>query len=452
MLGWYFIPTLNTPSPEAVEALFRDAFRDVERAALVEKASACHHLTKPSTSQSGPIKATATETHHSSEILGSSPAQVTETVGLPCDSPDDSTDTLMTHALEILPIRPRGVSRPQGNVFLRFRVAGDEELPGTIFNYARGFTWWFLAKTILDTYATQLCTARETKRVDDTQNSQANLSNTEIDDSRNQTVRDIAPVASPEKPPMTQSPETLPHQNIFNKARESVNVSVESIETGVFVTQDAGYNVASPADYSVYGWKSWHEINDARSRMLKAFLAATFCHAVVAMATLLTAFYTGTVGFGCISLATCLYFACSFVAALFLLITAYLATILGWLEAQERGKRKTIKRNMIKIATILFRLAGKLLAFLNSFALLVHWVFIFTGMYGNCWCMSLHIEDGNKGYIWFVPDQYEDEWKPSSRSQYMFWGSIIGSWIIIIGYCIYFSLVRRISSPSIRSQ
>ena len=263
-------------------------------------------------------------------------------------------------------LRQRGITPPESTAhILMRRIAGDEEMPGPLFNYARVFTWAFVARKVISAH--------------------------EDRGAGQPSVNNLGPVLRncDHCPYMIESY----GNNLNNRVSEQRSLT--------------------------HGWKNWSELRGAYERMFRAIIAAIAFHAIPTMMAFLVVYFTPTVGLGCRSLAYAIYLSASILSAVMLIIASILSDWWMWVESsmvgcvghplgRENRKMSYLGRfvpnsqHVVALTAVLTRVVGKLVAYLNGLGLILHCLFQFTNFYRQCFCMSSYFGLRERAFVSFL--------------------------------------------------
>ncbi|OCL07000.1 hypothetical protein AOQ84DRAFT_398719 [Glonium stellatum] len=254
-------------------------------------------------------------------------------------------------------------------------VIGDERLEGPIFNYARVFTWWQLARTIESATATTLAALADGRTC---------------------------------KPGVDKPDGSLWNSN----KRPEENLAGDSYTTARYCGLDLG---RAP----IMAYPEWSEI--AAEVWKRIFVAAVFAIFVQWGTTgpgILIAYYTPTRGIGCRSGGYALYGGLG--AAVWILLTASMlfshAALLRYQRQQREAPSMDFRKNTTGSRSlqgyvrtwghsalcgtaVLTPVLGKLVAVLNACWLVLSSLLEYTGVYDRCYCEGNQLGLGEKGWV-----------------------------------------------------
>lgn len=234
----------------------------------------------------------------------------------------------------------------------KFVVAGDEERPGPLFNYARAHTWQRIAAIIIDAHDSE-------RRVDDVPNDEQDI---------------------------------LAECNLVNWHERLHHFSRHTTQEN---------NDAGPG--SPHSSKPTHPPGGA---FICWFMAMSF-HLLIILPAFWVAYLTPTKGLGCRSGGYLLYFSASSVSALLLDRSAWLSKRWFWhhlyVQSDSVSTLSTWWFKFIKFLAVATRLAGKGLAYANSVWIVLHCIFQAIGWYERCYCNCNYIAMGVEGF-WTLLD------------------------------------------------
>lgn len=254
-------------------------------------------------------------------------------------------------------------------------IIGDERLEGPIFNYARVFTWWQLARTIESATATTLTALASGKTCK----------------------------PGPEKPAGSS-------WNYTKRPEE--NLAGDSYATAQYCGLDLG---RAP----IMAYPEWSEIAaEVWKRIFVAALFAVFVQWGTTGPGILIAYYTPTKGIGCRSGGYALYG--GFATLVWILLTASMffshAALLRYQREHRntptidfrkhttgsrgaQGYTRTWGHSALCGAAVLTRVLGKLVAALNAFWLVLSSLLEYTGVYDRCYCKGDQLGLGGNGWL-----------------------------------------------------
>jgi hypothetical protein len=219
----------------------------------------------------------------------------------------------------------------------RFAVAGDEENPGPIFNYARIHTWQRIAVILID--------AHNTKRRHD------------YDDPHD--VNDVLADCNLDHPDWEMK---LHH---WSRNVEKQGDMTPGPPTSFKPTRPPG-------------------------GAFPCFVIAVLFHFCTTLPAFATSYFTPTQGLGCRSAGYLLYFVLSFVSATTLACSSWLTKRWYWyyLETQNSPLHQEDSRfyDFVKFLAVATRISGKGVAYASSLWIILHCIFQSIGWYARCWC------------------------------------------------------------------
>jgi len=240
----------------------------------------------------------------------------------------------------------------------RFDVAGDEENPGPLFNYARVHTWQRIACILVD--------AHGTKRRDD------------HDGPLNR--RDILAECNLDEPDW----EIKGHH--FSKH--------DTLRYRQFQVGEA----AGPSLYA--------PTRPPRGIVTISFILAVAFHFLTTVPAFSVSFFTPTKGMGCRSGGYVIYILGSFTSASSLVFSAWLTKRWYWHSLDHPSEATPELPNawwdFVKLLAVTTRLTGKSVAYANSVWIMLHSVFQSIGWYSRCWCNCNAPVMGRSGYWVFL--------------------------------------------------
>jgi hypothetical protein len=265
---------------------------------------------------------------------------------------------------------------PQGRadrLWGTFTIAGDEESPGPVYNYARIYTWQRIAVIVIDAH----CKPR--------------LAQGDVPGSSDELLRccHFNPADVQEQiHPFSRQPRTQTIEMDEGRRPRQLPQPQQQVDVAL-----------PPPKFKP---------TDIHGGALSMFSLAMLFHFCTSLPPFLIDFLTPTVGLGCHSGSYLLYFGISFAAAWFLVGSAWLSKRWIWLRDQRRSDQRPRTRlsnfsfHMLAFFAVLFRGIGKLLAYLNSIWILIYCIFVFSGLYEQCYCQAAGIQRGDNGWITFL--------------------------------------------------
>ena len=265
-------------------------------------------------------------------------------------------------------------ARLQVPTWLGAGVQGDEMQKGPTFNYARLFTWWRLADTLDRSLWGTLDNVKEGR------------------------VCSQHPTAG----------------NPWNAQAGAGNLLGDSLDTAQYCGLDTR---------AVRAYPTWSEMPaGVYRRLFAAAVAALFVQWGTTGASIMIAYQTPTVGFGCRSASYTLYGALGTATWLFLLSSMLLshAVMLRYQAVHERRPtvdfrlkgqptnpdqyNRTLGHTILCAAAVITRYIGKSLAFINTNVLVLSSILEFIGLFDNCWCQGNAFGMGNNGWVVLFKD------------------------------------------------
>jgi len=255
--------------------------------------------------------------------------------------------------------------------FLGFRIAGDMESPGPIFNYARINTWQHVAVSIIDAHFSRRLGPNEVPdKIEELQQHCFGIS-TDLQNQKN-------PFHPPPRTKTVVAEEggAIPLQVRTERANEE------------FIATD-------PPGGAVI----W-------------FIVASLFHFATTVPAFVTAYYTPPVGLGCRSGSLLLYFCASLVSASFLALSGRISR--SWFQLKEKTRHQfdlatRCKEKSVAALAVSTRLFGTCLAYANAVWIVLYCVFEFLGFFQRCWCDALFVVNGNNGWVtFFTTGQIKD--------------------------------------------
>jgi hypothetical protein len=242
----------------------------------------------------------------------------------------------------------------------RYSVAGDEESPGPLFNYARVHTWQRLAVIILDAHNNP-----RNKYIQEAHEESVILQNCDLGE------------------PIDSNWTLKLHP--FNKHA---------------VPQIGVRQPGSPVEFTT----------SAPGNVVSSFIMATTFHFLTTLPAMLVSYFTPTVGLGCRSGGYLIYFLASLVSAFILVLSNWLSKRWYWhyLELRLAPESTPVSQfpdlwwDAVKFLAVATRFLGKTLAYANSIWIVLHCIFQSVGWYERCWCGSNYPVLGNNGYWIFL--------------------------------------------------
>lgn len=319
-----------------------------------------------------------------------------------------------------------------------FRIAGDQENPGPIYNYARIYTWQRLAASLVNAHFQERlredeipCDIHElmlncfniseeqTQRHPFSRLPQTHLNDDEIP------LRSIRPhnhIPGRSITPQLVAPRPGPPRisllaNIQDDIYHARARTPELEEGGAQPLQefhalhDDSESIAPllPPELRPQSFKSTSPPGGA----LKLFILAFLFHFLITLPAFLTSFYEPPIGLGCHSGALLLYFSASVFSAGLLMFSAWLSKL--YFQFKEHVT-PAYSRALFGPFAVLFRLLGTGIAWGNALWILAYCFCEFIGLFQRCYCDCLYIYSGNSGWLSFLTtDQIKD--------------SVMGYWI-----------------------
>jgi len=285
---------------------------------------------------------------------------------------------------------------------LGFSVAGDEKQEGPAFNYARIFTWWNMAN--------RLHKALET--TDENLAQRLDLSLRPVPKDAKFKQRDL-------------KGDVLAVSRYCGLAHNTGNVGI------------LGGPAIEPERISEY--PHWDQLDSAfYQRMIVAVLIALYVQWGITSSAIIIAYLTEVKGLGCRSGGYVLYSVLASLAFLFLFLSSIFshAAMLRHEYSQvcrldnmyERGEKSereqfeersvasgrsgnrrgsttipqrqhVFSHRTLRFCAVMTRLAGRVLAVINTVWILLSSLWELVGFYDNCWCDSTWLSKGAKGWV-----------------------------------------------------
>ncbi|KAK3109815.1 hypothetical protein LTR53_016525, partial [Teratosphaeriaceae sp. CCFEE 6253] len=268
------------------------------------------------------------------------------------------------------------VARLQVPTWLGARVEGDEAQRGPAFNYARPLTWWQLAST-LDLALFQTL----------------------------ENVKDGRVCANFQHPTAG---------NPWDDRAGARNLLGGSLDTAQYCGLETRIVKAYP---------KWSELpSGVYRRLFAAAVLALFLQWGTTGASIMIAYQTPTVGFGCRSASYTLYGVLGTAGWLLLLASMLLshAVMLRYQTVHERRPTvdfrirneptnpdqytRTLGLSVLCGLAVSTRYIGKALAFINTNVLVLSSVLEFIGLFNSCWCQGNAVGMGSRGWVVLFKD------------------------------------------------
>jgi hypothetical protein len=293
---------------------------------------------------------------------------------------------------------------------LGFSVAGDEKQEGPAFNYARIFTWWNMANRL----------HRALETADEHLVQRLDLS--------------LRPVPKDVK---------------FKQRDLKGDVLVVSRYCGLAHNTGNTGNLGGPAiePERISEYPQWDQLDSAfYQRMATAVVLSLYLQWGITSSALIIAYLTEVKGLGCRSAGYILYGLIATLAFLFLFLSSIFShaamlrheysQISGLDNMYERGEKSDRERfeersvasgrsgnrrgrtiilqqqyifshRALRFCAVMTRLAGRLLAVINTIWILLSSLWELVGFYDNCWCDSTWLGQGTKGWVLLFVDLSE---------------------------------------------
>jgi hypothetical protein len=233
----------------------------------------------------------------------------------------------------------------------RFAVAGDEENPGPLFNYARVHTWQRIACVLVDAHGTK---RRE--------NHDGPLD-----------PRDILADCNLDEPEIKRH-----HFSKHDTLR---------------YREDTAPNLYAPT-------------RPPTGLVLSSFILAVLFHFLSTLPAFSVSYFTPTQGMGCRSGGYVAYMLGSFTSASSLVFSAWLTKRWYWhyLDQRSHASEETPSAwwDFVKVLAVTTRISGKFIAYANSVWIILHSIFQSIGWYSRCWCNCDGPVMGENGFWVFL--------------------------------------------------
>ncbi|KAK5699682.1 hypothetical protein LTR97_005811 [Elasticomyces elasticus] len=249
------------------------------------------------------------------------------------------------------------------------RVEGDEAASGPIYNYARVFTWWQTA-FILDRALFQT-----------------------LDNIKHGRVCQVVqpPVAVPWD-------DNIGARNLFGDSRSTAHY--------------CGLNTRV-----IRAYPTWSELPaDVYKRLFAASFVALCLQWGTTGASIVIAYKTPTVGFGCRSASYTFYGALGTAVWFSMMISMLFlhAVMLRYQDVHERRRTvdfrqytRPLGHSMLCALAVTARYIGKSLAIINTNLLVLTSLFQYIGLYSNCWCQGNAFGMGADGWVVLFKDAHD---------------------------------------------
>jgi len=236
----------------------------------------------------------------------------------------------------------------------QFAVAGDEENPGPLFNFARVHTWQRIACILVDAHST----------------------NRRQDHDGPLDPRDILAECN------LDAPDWEIKRHHFSKH----DIRPQREETPGTI------NAFTPTPPPGGVWIS--------------FVLAVLFHFLTTLPAFSVSYFTPTQGMGCRSGGYALYMIGSFLSACSLVFSTWLTKRCYWhyrdLRLHPIENHNDQLFDFVKILAVATRITGKMLAYANSIWIILHCIFQSIGWYSRCWCNCNVPVMGGNGYWVFL--------------------------------------------------
>ncbi|KAK6083869.1 hypothetical protein SCUP515_01565 [Seiridium cupressi] len=259
---------------------------------------------------------------------------------------------------------------------LGFSVAGDEKQEGPTFNYARMFTWWYVARQVHDAFES---TAK---------NFEAR--------------KDLNGVEKPEY-------EKLRHKDLRGDTLSLLQYCRLATKDGLRIV---------PKDTAEY--PRWGELDAAFwQRNAIAVAMALFVQWGTTGAALTVAYLTEVVGLGCRSGSYVIYGFLATLSFLLLFSSSFLshaamlhhqALHVANRAAAEKETQPAPPPSSLKwyrVGAVTTRISGRILVACNTLWLVLISFWELIGFFNNCWCDGVTFSRGNRGFIILFKDAAE---------------------------------------------
>jgi hypothetical protein len=236
----------------------------------------------------------------------------------------------------------------------KFAVAGDEENPGPLFNYARVHTWQRIACILVD--------AHNTRRRDD-------------------------------------------HDGPLDPQGILADCNLDAPDWEIKIHHFSRHNAlrereATPGAHDTFA------PTRPPDRVLYSFVLAVTFHFLTTLPAFAVSYFTPTQGMGCRSGGYALYISGSFISSFSLVFSAWLTKRWYWhyLDVRSHPTEDQNSRwwDFIKFLAIATRMTGRILAYSNSVWIMLHSIFQSIGWYERCWCSCNGPVMGVNGYWIFL--------------------------------------------------
>ena len=269
-----------------------------------------------------------------------------------------------------------------------FRVGGDEQLKGPIYNYAKLFTWWQLASSVDGALYNTL---------DRVSNGRA------CSTTHQQSILQQHNIPYQQTTPQQQA---TPQWNSNIPARDNLIGDIR--ETASFAGLDTR---------PILGYPKWIDIpSDIHMSILAASAAALFLQWGTTGGSFLIAYLTPTVGLGCRSTSYLFYGSLGTISWLCLLGSMLISheVMLRYQEIHvdnpsidfrlynNANSPNHYERSwphwFLCGAAVILRITGKTVAVVNTIWLILSSLLEFVGAYDNCWCNSNYFGMRDQGW------------------------------------------------------
>ncbi|KAF2009711.1 hypothetical protein BU24DRAFT_380325 [Aaosphaeria arxii CBS 175.79] len=303
------------------------------------------------------------------------------------------TETSVNEKAEQRGIMVRSVTNLDLPGWLGADIMGDEKRVGPIFNYARVFTWWQLARTV-----------------------ESALSTT------------VNAIATGETCKPAQEKDVLKRWN--SERRPEENLAGDSWTTAQYCGLELNRG-------QILAYPEWSEITpEVWKRIIVAGVVALFVQWGTTGPGILIAYYTPTRGIGCRTASYLVY------GGLGTLVWILLAASMFFSHA-AMGYERSSYHSFLCGCAVVSRVIGKTLAIGNALWLVLTALLEYTGVYDRCYCRGNQTSLGMDGG-WVALFKTQDELAHIATSPWA--GAVAMSILICFGSYLFFWLGSRTSS------
>jgi len=309
-----------------------------------------------------------------------------------------------------LPLVIREPSRIRYNLFgVWMEVRGDELSDGPFFNFARGGSWSHFATTILNGYKRSLTGNLPTTDEESIELVTTELGTRPVGGDRHRLYRHHSEQCGFETQGRLEPFQWVKSKSTHDRQGQGSSAAEKGLATAALV--------------AIIGGGTRHiklQALISPKTAFGAFIYAFLLQSVTGYTAMMIAFLTPTIGLGCRSLVYLLYNVLSTFSCLLFIAASYCFD--RWSAHVEPSENRgisaqeylSLRTKILGVSAVTLRVAGRLLAVLNTCILVTGCLLQFTGVYECCYCNSSYIGLRSKGFISLLsPSELQDEAKTS---------------------------------------